>query len=101
MRRNGNILALFLTLVLWVTGCGPEKKALKNFKYANYEDVITYYKNVLVKQPNNGKANYYVAESYRRSNRIKESEAYYSKAGGPEVSKDSVLFYLSKAQEAN
>jgi peptidoglycan-associated lipoprotein len=107
MRKNGNMIAsrmafvLLIPIAIGMGACSAEKKALKNFRYANYEDVITYYQSVRARQPNNGKANYYIAESYRRSNRIKESEQYYKKAGGPEISKDSVLFYLSKAQEAN
>ncbi len=101
MRMKGFVFC-FLMVAVWVfSGCSPEKKALKNFRYANYEDVITYYKSVLAKQPNNGKANYYIAESYRRSNRIKDAESYYVKAGGQGISKDTVLLYLSKAQVAN
>ncbi len=98
--RSLTIVSVAVLLSI-LTGCSSEKKALKNFKYGKFEDVIQYYQSVLSKQPNNGKANYYVAESYRQSNRIKESEKFYSKAGGPGVSKDSVLFYLAKAQEAN
>ena len=103
MTHNRKIFLVgFLAMTVWViSGCSPETKALKNFKYGNYETVIAYYKNILKSQPGNGKANYYIAESYRQSNRIKEAEAYYSKAGGAGVSKDSVLFYLAKAQQAN
>src|SRR6185295_19118094 len=43
----------------------------------------------------------YIVESYRQSNRIKDAERFYAKAGGPEINKDSVLFYLAKSQEAN
>ncbi|MEJ0054246.1 MAG: OmpA family protein [Bacteroidota bacterium] len=100
MKSNTNRVAV-IVIILLMTACSAEKKALKNFKYGNFENVISYYQNVLSKQPNNGKANYYIAESYRQSNRIKESEPFYAKAGGPGVSKDSVLFYLAKAQEAN
>ena len=71
------------------------------FKYAKYEKVIKYYKGVLARQPKNGKANYFIAESYRLSNRIKESEPYYAKAGGPGIVKDSVLLYYAKALQAN
>ncbi len=98
--RNLLTLTTVFTLLVLIS-CSSEKKALKNFKYGNFEDAITYYKGVLNKQSNNGTANYYIAESYRRSNRIKESETFYSKAGGKEINKDSVLFYLAKAQEAN
>ena len=92
---------LGVTILFLVSACSPEKKALKNFKYGNFEAVIQYYQNVLKSQPNNGKANFYIAESYRQSNRIKESERFYAKANGPGVSKDSVLFFLAKSQEAN
>lgn len=95
------VFGLMFSLLLALNSCSPESKALKNFKYGNYESVISYYQNVLKSQPNNGKANYYIAESYRQSNRIKQSEPYYEKAGGPGVNKDSVLLYLAKAQQAN
>lgn len=95
------VFGLMFSLLLALSSCSPESKALKNFKYGNYESVISYYQNVLKSQPNNGKANYYIGESYRQSNRIKQSEPYYEKAGGPGVNKDSVLLYLAKAQQAN
>jgi peptidoglycan-associated lipoprotein len=88
-------------LLLLLFSCSPEKKVKTAFKYAKYEKVIKYYKGVLARQPKNGKANYFVAESYRLSNRIKESEAYYAKAGGPGIVKDSVLLYYAKALQAN
>ncbi|MCA4894450.1 MAG: PD40 domain-containing protein [Cytophagales bacterium] len=88
-------------LLLLLFSCSPEKKVKTAFKYAKYEKVIKYYKGVLARQPKNGKANYFVAESYRLSNRIKESEPYYAKAGGPGIVKDSVLLYYAKALQAN
>ncbi len=88
-------------LLLLLFSCSPEKKVKTAFKYAKYEKVIKYYKGVLARQPKNGKANYFVAESYRLSNRIKESETYYAKAGGPGIVKDSVLLYYAKALQAN
>lgn len=92
-------LVSFLSLTFYA--CSPEKKALKNFKYGNFEQTLGYYKGVIGKQPNNGKANFYVAESYRQSNRIKEAVNYYEKAGGKGIDKDSVQFYYAKALEAN
>lgn len=88
-------------LLMAVAACSPEKKMKNNFKYGKYEKVIKFYKDLLRKQPNNGKANYFVAESYRLSNRIKESEPFYRKAGGPGIDKDSVKLYYAKALQAN
>jgi peptidoglycan-associated lipoprotein len=86
--------------VLLVT-CSPEKKAMKSFRYGEYEKVIRYYKDVLRKQPGNGTANYYIAESYRLSNRIKESAPYYAKANGSGINPDSVKLYYAKSLQAN
>jgi peptidoglycan-associated lipoprotein len=91
---------LFLSVALLV-GCGPEKKAMKNFRLGKYQNVINYYLDVLEKQPNNGKANYFVAESYRQSNRIKQAESFYARATGPGIDKDTVLFYYAKSLQAN
>ncbi len=102
IRSTSILLVGLISLGIWaISGCSPENKVLKSFKYGNFETVITYYQNVLKSQPGNGKANYYIAESYRQSNRIKQAEPYYQKAGGPGVNKDSVLFYLAKSQQAN
>ncbi len=84
-----------------LAACGPEKKAAKNFRLGKYQNVINYYLNVIEKQPNNGKAHYFVAESFRLSNRIKQAEPFYAKAGGPGINRDSVLFYHAKALQAN
>jgi peptidoglycan-associated lipoprotein len=89
------------TIVAGIASCSPEKKAQTAFKYAKYEKVISYYKGVLSKQPNNPKANYYVAESYRLSNRIKEAEPYYAKAKGHGSKKDSIGLFYAKALQAN
>jgi len=92
---------LFGAALLLLMACSPEKKAQKNFRLAKYQTVINYYSNVLAKQPNNGKANYFIAESYRLSNRIKESEKFYAKAGGPGINKDTVALLYAKALQAN
>ncbi len=87
--------------VLLAISCSPEKKAQKDFKYAKYERVIKYYKGILNKQPNNPKANYFVGESYRLSNRIKEAEPFYAKAKGRGLKKDSASLYYAKSLQAN
>jgi peptidoglycan-associated lipoprotein len=96
--KNG--LGVILLLIVLV-GCSPEKKIQTAFKYAKYEKVISYYKSTLAKQRNSEKANYFIAESYRLSNRIKEAEPFYAKAGGPGIVKDSVQLFYAKALQAN
>jgi peptidoglycan-associated lipoprotein len=94
-------LVLSFCLGLMLSGCSPDKKAARNFKYGKYQSVISYYKGVLAKQPNNNKANYYIAESYRLSNRLKEAEPYYEKAGGRGINSDSVKLLYSQSLKAN
>jgi len=90
-----------LSILITIVACSPEKKAMNSFRYGKYENVISYYKDVLRKQPGNGNANYYIAESYRLSNRIKEAEPFYAKAGGNGVNADSVKLYYAKSLQAN
>ncbi len=98
MRVRGIVV---LGIVIAIAACSPEKKAMKSFRYGKYESVISYYKGVLRKQPANGSANYYIAESYRLSNRIKEAEPFYAKAGGRGINADSVKLFYAKSLQAN
>jgi outer membrane protein OmpA-like peptidoglycan-associated protein len=84
-----------------MAACSAEKKANKAFRLGKYQSTIDMYKKKLASNPNDGKANYFIAESYRLSNRIKESEPYYAKAGGRGLNSDSIKFFLSEAQKAN
>lgn len=99
MRFVTPIITLIIVFVL--ISCSIEKKMTKAFKLGKYQKVIDYYTDVLEKNPNDGKANYYVAESFRLSNRIKQSEPFYARAGGPGINQDSVKLYYAKALQAN
>lgn len=90
-----------LTLIALLSACSVEKKANKAFRLGKYQTTIDIYKKKLASNPNDGKANYFVAESYRLSNRLKEAEEYYAKAGGRGIDKDSVKFFLAESQKAN
>ena len=90
-----------LAIVALLVSCSAEKKMTKAFKQGKYQKVINYYTGVLERDPNNGTANYYVAESFRQSNRIRESEPFYAKARGPRIDDDSVKLYYAKALQAN
>lgn len=93
------VVLIFVAILM--LACSPERKAMKSFRYGKYESVISYYKGVLRKEPNNAKANYYIAESYRQSNRIKEAEPFYAKAGGKGISTDTIKLYYAKSLQAN
>lgn len=90
-----------LLMIMLLVGCGPEKKAMKSFRFGKYQSVINYYESVLAKDPTNSKANYYIAESYRLTNRIKEAEPFYAKAKGRDVNRDSVMLHYAHALKAN
>jgi outer membrane protein OmpA-like peptidoglycan-associated protein len=92
---------ILLVIVSLLISCGGEKKMTKAFKQGKYEKVINYYTDVLQKDPNDGNANYYIAESFRLSNRINMAEPFYAKAKGPDKTEDTVKLYYAKALQAN
>src|SRR5690606_23225333 len=96
--RNLGILG-FVLLLLW--GCSAEKKATKAFRLGKYQTTIDLLKQQLAKNPDDGRANYIIAESYRLSNRLREAEPFYAKAGGRGIDPDSVKFYYGQALQVN
>ena len=96
--RNTGVVIIILALL---AGCSAEKKAIRAFRLGKYQTTIDLYKDRLAKDANDGFANYLVAESYRLSNRIKEAEPFYARAGGRGVDSDSVKFYYGQALEIN
>lgn len=92
---------LVLMFVFLLAACSVEKKANKAFQLGKYQTSIDLYKKLLEDNGNNGKANYFIAESYRLSNRIKDAELYYQKAGGRGLNNDSIKFYYAQALKAN
>ena len=96
--RSFSILAI---LAVILAGCSAEKKAIKAFRLGKYEAAIDMFEKQATDHSKSGKANYFIAESYRLSNRIQQAEPYYSKAGGRGVNQDSVRFYYAQALKAN
>lgn len=89
-----------IAIVLLVASCGLEKKAEKSFELARYQESIELYNKILAKNESNGNANYYVAESYRLSNRINKAEDYYVKAMDNGIKNDSIMLNYAFAQKA-
>jgi len=94
------ILFFFGILVL-INGCSIEKKASKSFDLGQYQSSIDLYNQILKKNPQNGAANYYVAESYRLSNRLAAAKPYYEKALEQGISNDSIRMNYAFALKAN
>ncbi len=82
-----------LALIIAATACGVEKKASKAFELAQFQAAIDSYNTILKKDPNDGEANLFIAESYRQSNRIKQSLPYYEKAVASGVKNDSISLH--------
>lgn len=89
----------FILVVLLAASCSVEKKALKAFNQGKYQNAIDLYQKTLSRNP--GKANYFIAESYRLSNRIKEAESFYANAKGIGINKDTLQFYYAQSLKAN
>ena len=96
--RNTGIVIIILALL---AGCSAEKKATRAFRLGKYQTTIDLFTDRLEKDPDDGMANYLVAESYRLSNRIREAEPFYARAGGRGVDRDSVRFYYGQSLEIN
>jgi len=76
--KRGYYYLLILTLV--ATGCKSlQQKGMNQFSSGEYQVAISTFSQVLEKEPENQEANFYVAESYRLSNRIEKSAPYYDK----------------------
>lgn len=87
--------------VFLLNACGLEKKASRSFGLGQYQTSLEIYKDILKKDPDNGMANYYIAEAYRLSNRIEESLPYYEKALANGVENDSIRLNYAFALKAN
>ncbi len=93
-RLKGTIILLN---VLLLAGCSVSKKANKEFSLGRYQNTIDMYTKVLEKDPNDGEANFFVAESFRQSNRMFEAAPYYERAILNGVENDSVQLYYAFA----
>ncbi|MCH7397433.1 OmpA family protein [Belliella sp. DSM 107340] len=76
--KRSFIFIIFVGL-LGVSCTSLFKKGQKQFSSGEYQYAISTFSKVLEKDPDNKEANFYVAESYRLSNRIEKSSAYYEK----------------------
>lgn len=86
-------ILIFVTL-LGTLSCSVNKKANKEFSLGRFQNTIDMYTKVLEKTPDDAEANFFIAESYRQSNRMFESAPFYEKAMLNGMENDSIqLFY--------
>lgn len=96
------ILIVYLVLGgVLLSSCGLEKKASKSFELGQYQSSIDIYQKILEKDPDDGLANFYIAEAYRMSNRAEESLPYYEKALSSGLDNDSIRMHYAFALKAN
>ncbi|NMM47173.1 OmpA family protein [Marinigracilibium pacificum] len=73
------------------------KNATKLYKRGFYEEAIPIYEKYAKKNVLPAEANFRIAESYRLSNRLKQSEPYYKKALDQGIKNDTAEFYYGLA----
>ena len=95
-----HILGL-LVIGLIMTSCSVSKKANKAFENGEFQESISRYENILDKSPNDAEANFYMAESFRLSNRASEAIPYYKKAVEGKLDNDSLGFFYAYALKAS
>ncbi|MFC4872348.1 OmpA family protein [Negadavirga shengliensis] len=74
--KRGYITILSI-LVIFTSCVSLQQKAKNHFSTGEYQLAIATFSQLLEKEPDNPEANYYIAESYRLSNRVEKSSPYY------------------------
>lgn len=106
---NKIVLFTILSAAAVFQACNPAKQQFtigkKKYGQAEYQLAIDRFEQSLSKKgltrDEMASANFMIAESYRRSNRMNEAEAYYKKAVGQNVQDEEASFYYGFALKAN
>lgn len=103
---NKLIYVSVLALAIAVSNCTPKatkylNKGKQDFEEAEYQFAIENFQTALSKGATANDCNYYIAEAYRRSNRIHESEQYYKKAIDGGTTEEDAYFYHAMAMKSN
>jgi peptidoglycan-associated lipoprotein len=95
------ILKLFVVLII-LGGCTSQatksfNKGKVKYEQGEYQPAIENFQQALSKGAAPGPTNYLIAESYRRSNRIQESEAFYNNAIAAKTTEEDAYFWYGYA----
>ena len=98
-----SVLSLFAVfLIIAFASCSSYKKGIKSYQLGQYQVAVEDFTKSLEKSgTNKAKANFYLAESYRLSNRIDEAAPYYEAALKQGVEDEDAQFYYGLALKAN
>lgn len=98
-----SVLPFFAIFLLFVLGsCSSYKKGLKSYQLGEYQVAIDKLEKSLSSSgTNKARANFYIAESYRLSNRIDEAEPFYAAALEQGLQDEDAQFYYGFALKAN
>ena len=73
------------------------KKGLKKFNNGEYEQSIPLFKKQITKGDLLGESNFWIAEAYRLSNRLKQAKTFYENALKHDFEKDELQYNYAKA----
>ena len=93
------LILLFLLPAL--TFAQSPKKANKKLARGEYQEAIELYMKLLDKPKHAAEANFMIAESYRKSNRLKQAKPYYEAAIKSGYRNEEAYFWLASAKKAN
>lgn len=101
-----NIGLFSLLMLVFILGCAPSAQKLfnqgkKHFEQAEYEVGVQKFQQAKAKGYSTKETSYYIAESYRRSNRIHESEKFYKESIDGGISEEDAYFYYAHAMKSN
>ncbi|MDN3668739.1 OmpA family protein [Echinicola jeungdonensis] len=77
--KNRFLLPVFLVFLFLAACKSLQQKGAEQFKTGEYQLAIGTFSRILENNPENTEANFYIAESYRLSNRIEDALPYYNK----------------------
>lgn len=96
---------IFILMLFLLGACNAGKMALKkgNKKYerGEYNVAIDFYEKAVSKNTATAESNFYIGESYRLSNRIKEALPYYKEAINEGVENEAAQFYYGLSLKVN
>jgi len=101
MKRNLLYLSAIFFLSFLMYSCGSAgalyKKGLKYSDKTEFPEAINYFEQALEKGYSETKANFEIAEAYRRSNRLAEAEPHYRIAVEGGFPEDKATFYFAES----